>query len=255
MKTLLTTFLLACIALAPSLAQKTVAAREIIDKINRKEPVSYQDVTITGDLDLTNLANRREVREGGWGDSQQYLSTVEVPLTFRNCTFSGKFLAYISEDFKLSKGGNKVYNANFNEAVTIENCQFEDDAAFKYSVFAQRAMFTGNTFREEALFKYTKFKDAANFSGSSFRGYADFKYTHFNEESTFQKARFERSADFKYTKFEEGVNFNQARFSGNADFKYTHFPRGTSFDEVTFSGSSDFKYTTLNGRKFAPGSR
>ncbi|WP_077921708.1 pentapeptide repeat-containing protein [Spirosoma sp. 209] len=252
MKTILTSFLLALVLLTPALAQRTVSATEIIDKINRKQTVSYENVTVTGDLDLTSLANRREVRDGNWrGESEEYLSTVEVPLTFRNCRFDGKFLAYRSEEGRFMKISNRVYNADFNEAVTIENCTFSDDAAFKYSAFRQQAQFTGNTFRNEALFKYTKFNSAADFSGSNFRGYADFKYTKFDEQALFAKAHFDRSADFKYTKFDEGVTFKSARFDGNADFKYVHFPRQTNLDDVAFNGGTDFKYTTLNGRRFS----
>ena len=249
---LLYTFL----TVAPALAQKTVSAKEIIEKINRKETVSYQDATITGDLDLTDLANRREVREGNWrGESEEYLSTVEVPLTFRNCTFQGKVLAYRTEETKLTKMTGKVYNAAFTEAVTVEGCTFEDDAAFKYSTFDQRALFTNNTFRDGALFKYTKFRNAADFSGSTFAEYADFKYTKFNESSVFQSVSFAGHADFKYTKFNEGADFRQTRFARNADFKYTNFPRGTNFPDARFDGSTDFKYTTLDGRKFAPNGR
>lgn len=258
MKLFVTSLLLAFIALAPALAQTTVDAKDIIAKINRKEAVSYQNATITGDLDLTNLANRKEVREGSWkGDSREYLSVVESPIAFKNCTFKGKFLAYYAEDQdrKLLKTNNIVYNADFNEAVTIENCTFNDDATFKYSHFQQRAIFTDNTFREVALFKYAKFSNAADFSGSTFRDYADFKYTKFDESSSFQKAAFEQYADFKYTKFDESVSFKQARFNRNADFKYTHLPRGTSFDEARFDGSTDFKYATLDGRKFSPANR
>lgn len=256
MKTFVT-FLFALIAIIPTLAQKTVDAKEIIGKINRKEAVTYQNVTVSGDLDLTSLANRKEIRDGNWGDQENYLSTVEVPLSFKNCTFKGKFLAYRTEDRegKLLRANNIVYNTDFTEAVTIEGCQFEDNAAFKYSHFGQRAIFTDNTFRQEALFKYSKFRNAADFSGSTFRNYADFKYTQFNESSAFQNARFERYADFKYTKFDEGVDFQKASFSGNADFKYTNFPRGTKFDDARFNGAVDFKYTKLDGRKFSPNGR
>ena len=257
MKIFATFLLLMLIAVTPTLAQTTVDAKEIIAKINRKEAVTYQNTTITGDLDLTGLANRREVREGDWGGQENYLSTVNVPLSFKNCTFSGKFLAYRTEgqEKKLLRTNNIVYNTDFTEAVTIEGCQFEDNVAFKYSHFSQRAIFTNNTFRQEALFKYSKFRNAADFSGSTFRNYADFKYTQFNEASAFRSARFERSADFKYTKFDEGVDFQKANFSGNADFKYTNFPRGTTFDDAHFTGSTDFKYTTLAGRKFVPNGR
>lgn len=259
MKTLVISCLMAFFALAPVLAQTTVSAGDIIAKINRSEPISYQNVTITGDLDLTNLANRREVREGSrLGETQEYRITVEVPLTFRNCTFRGKLLAYRTEEPEKGRLLNRisvVYNADFTEAVTLENCTFETAAAFKYSTFRQRAIITGNTFGDDALFKYTKFRSAADFSGSTFRGYADFKYTQFDESSAFENVTFGRYADFKYTKFDERTDFRQARFSSTADFKYTHFPRGTSFDNVRFDGSTDFKYTTLDGRKFAPSGR
>lgn len=259
MKTLLTSLLLVFIGVAPTLAQKTVRASEIIDRINRNESVSYRDVTVTGDLDLTSLANRKEIREGSWkGESQEFLSVVKAPISFTNCTFTGKFLAYRTDEEnerRLLKISNKVYNTDFTEAVTVENCVFEKDAAFKYSTFKQRAIFTGNTFRDGALFKYAQFRSAADFSGSSFGDYADFKYTKFDESSAFGNVTFERYADFKYTKFDEGVNFSQARFASTADFKYTRFPRGTSFDNTRFDGSTDFKYTTLDGRKFAPSSR
>lgn len=253
MKLLVTSLLLVWIALVPVLAQTTVNANDIIAKINRKEAVSYQNATINGDLDLTNLANRKEMREEGWG-SRNYLSVVEAPLSFKNCTFKGKVLAYRSEeeDGKLFNNNTIVYNADFTEAVTFEGCRFDDDAAFKYSKFSQRALFTNNTFGDIALFKYTKFRNAADFSSSTFRDYADFKYTNFAEASVFQKVTFERTADFKYTKFEEGADFRQTRFSGNADFKYTHLPRGSNFDDARFYGSTDFKYTTLDGKRFLP---
>ena len=254
MKALLTSFLLAVVALSPVLAQQTINAKEIIAKLNRKEAVSYQNVIINGDLDLTNLDNRKLEREGSWrGEAENYRSTVEVPISFRNCTFKGKFLAYYADEGRIMNINNKVFNADFREAVTIENCTFEEDATFKYSDFRQRAVFTGNTFRDLALFKYAHFNDAADFSGSKFRGYADFKYTRFNETSAFQQATFGRYADFKYTKFDEPADFRDARFSDMASFKYTHMPRGTSFDNAAFEGATDFKYATLGGRKFSPG--
>ena len=254
MKPVVTSLLLVWIAFVPALAQTTINANDIIAKINRKESVSYQNTTIDGDLDLTNLANRKEIRdEGNWG-SKNYLSVVEVPLSFKNCTFKGKVLAYRSEseNGKIFNNNSIVYNADFTEAVTFEGCQFNGDAAFKYSKFGQRAIFTKNTFGDIALFKYTKFRNAADFGSSTFRNYADFKYTNFAEASTFQKVTFDQTADFKYTKFDEGTDFRQARFSGNADFKYTHLPRGSNFDDTRFYGSTDFKYTTLDGRRFLP---
>lgn len=254
MKTLLTTFLIAFVALTSAFAQRTIDARTIIDQINRNQTVSYENVIIVGDLDLTALANQREIRNSGRGMGSEYLSTVTVPMTFRNCTFRNKVLAYRTDDEngKLFSGNNRVYNADFDEAVTFDNCIFESDAAFKYSAFRQQTVFAGGSFRDVALFKYAKFSDMADFSGVQFRGPTDFKYTKFGEKAAFGDARFSSSADFKYTKFEDGVTFQNARFTGPTDFKYVRFPRQTNLKNVAFDGLSDFKYTTLDGERYSP---
>jgi len=254
MKTLLTSLLLTLVTLTATFAQRTVDARQIIDQINQNQSVSYENATITGDLDLTSLANRREIRDNGRGNGNEYRSTVTVPLTFRNCVFRGKFLAYRTENEgrNLFSMNNRVYNADFDEAVTFDNCTFDNDAAFKYSAFRQRAVFVGSKFQDEALFKYAKFSDMADFGGAQFRGPADFKYTKFSENAAFADARFTSSADFKYTKFDDGVTFQNAHFTGPTDFKYVRFPRRTNLDNVAFDGPSDFKYTTVDGQRFSP---
>ncbi|MBC8154692.1 MAG: pentapeptide repeat-containing protein [Bacteroidetes bacterium] len=233
------------------LAQNTVEARDIIAKIDRNEPVSYQGVTILGTLDLTELANKRSVREGQQNDS--YRSTVKVPVTFVNCTFKGDVIAYKSiPDGKRIWENTTVYSADFDESVRFEACEFTGESAFKYSAFRETALFTKNRFREEALFKYAKFAGSADFTGSTFAGYANFKYTNFREGSGFRQTTFTNYADFKYAEFSEGVDFSDARFGKIADFKYVRFPRGTNFASARFDGDTDFKYATMQGRKFAP---
>jgi hypothetical protein len=260
MKNLLFLLLLALCSAEVSRAQSAVNAAEIIARINRNEPVSYQNAVISGDLDLTELANKRPNDRSNWGGQGSYLSTVTVPVTFKNCTFSGNVIAYKNttasrnrEDGLLNMGnGGITSTADFTEPVTFDNCVFQQDAAFKYTTFRRQAAFVGNTFKDIALFKYTRFSESAVFSGSSFGEYADFKYAKFNTESDFRNTRFNGSADFKYTKFDEKADFGQARFARNADFKYTDLPRGSRFDETEFNGSADFKYTTLGGKRFSP---
>ena len=257
MKTLLTTLLLIATTLPAVWAQRTVDAKEILAKINRKEVVSYQNTTITGDLDLTELANKKRVTKNLWAENEAYESTVEIPVTFRNCTFRGNFLAYknVKTEGRFLDGSGITFATHFTEPVTFENCTFEKASEFKYSDFNQRASFIGTGFREEANFKYAKFRALADFTDARFTNTGNFKYTSFKEAIAFRKARFDQYADFKYTKFDEGVNFNNTRFDGTADFKYTHLPRNSSFDETVFDGPTDFKYATLNGRKFSPSRR
>ncbi len=251
MKSILSLLLLLFVSASPLLAQTTVDAREIIAKIDRKEAVSYQNVTITGDLDLTELANKRASNQD-WGQ-KSFVSTVTVPLTFVKCVFKGNVIAYKApRDGEKLWSNNTVYSADFEEAVRFEQCDFVGDAAFKYSKFREAAVFTKNRFQEEALFKYTKFAGNADFTNSTFTGYANFKYTDFSEGSGFHEATFQNYADFKYTEFRDGVDFSNAQFNRIADFKYVKFPRGTNFAATRFDGSTDFKYATQQGRKFSP---
>ena len=255
MKTLLTVLLLTATSLLPCWAQRTVDAKEILDKINQHQAISYENTIITGNLDLTELANKKRVSDNRWVDGEAYESTVETPVTFRNCTFKGTFLAYKNLEPVRLKGNGVLCVTHFQEAVTFENCTFERESEFKYSDFKQRALFTGSSFRKEANFKYAKFRAAVDFSDVRFGALANFKYTAFKEDIAFRKARFEEYADFKYTKFDEGVNFQNSRFDGMADFKYTHLPRNSSFEDTVFTGPADFKYATLDGRKFSPARR
>lgn len=260
MKNLLFLLLFGLCGINTGRAQSAVTAAEIIARINRNEPVSYQNAVISGDLDLTELANKRLNERSSWVGQGSYLSTVTVPMTFKNCVFSGNVIAYkntiASRDrenglLNMNNGGI-TSTADFTEPVLFDKCVFEQDAAFKYTTFRRKAVFVGNTFKDIALFKYTRFSESADFSNSSFGEFADFKYAKFNTVSDFRNARFNGSADFKYTKFDEKADFGQARFARNADFKYTDLPQGTRFDETEFKGSADFKYTTLGGRRFSP---
>ncbi|HEY4652294.1 MAG TPA: hypothetical protein VIG72_12815, partial [Pontibacter sp.] len=111
-----------------TIAQSKVAASEVMAKINRGEAVSYKNVEITGNLDMTKLKNMKLKNEkAGKNDTKEYISTVTAPLTFENCTFKGDVLGYFNPDngINIAKSSNEVYNTNFEKAVRFENCTFE----------------------------------------------------------------------------------------------------------------------------------
>lgn len=239
---------------ALSFAQSTVAATDIIAKINRGETVSYKNVEITGNLDLTQLSNKKLEQDSDSGhDTKTYISTVTVPLNFVNCTFSGKVLAYFNPDANkinvFSDEKNEVFNTNFEKEVRFEKCTFAEESAFKYSRFNGAASFAGSEFKKEALFKYSVFKNGMpDFSKTVYHESANFKYVNLANGINFTAASFRSSADFKYAKFPKGSSFEKATFTGFANFKYAEFAdpnlKGISFKE----GSQDFKYTKVNGR-------
>jgi len=244
MRTIITLCLLAMVP-ALSFAQKTVSAESIINSINSNTPVAIADATITGDLDLTNLANKK--LESQNSHDKKYISTVEVPVNFTNCTFTGKVLGYYNPAF--DHPGLKqppVYNANFDEDVHFENCIFQKDVSFKYSQFNKTVSFTNSRFNQDAEFKYTDFEKGPVFQAVTFNDAAIFKYVNFPAGFDFSHAVFESIADFKYAAFKEAGSFTSTLFKGGADFKYAGFVSAVDFKGASFNGATDFKYTTLD---------
>lgn len=256
MKKLAQAFLFIILIPGAVVAQQNVAARDIIAQINRGQVVAYQNATITGDLDLTQLNNKKLKEQSDKDDpsTQEYISTVTAPLQFTNCTFAGKVLAYFNPNqgmnFTNNAERNEIYNANFAQDVRFESCIFQQEAAFKYSQFKTTVSFAGSQFSDEALFKYTKFEQAPNFSRAKFTDGAVFKYVHFPAGTNFSQAVFSKEADFKYAKFPGDSNLERAQFLGSANFKYADFSAAVKLQGIAFKGATDFKYTQLGNRKF-----
>ncbi|GAA4304687.1 pentapeptide repeat-containing protein [Nibribacter koreensis] len=257
--------LLAFIAVPVSLwAQTIVPASEVIARINRGERISYKNVTVSGNLDLTQLQNKTLVTNNNKGTDaispqREYLSKVTAPLMFENCTFQGDVLAYYNpdnlegENIKLEKRDlkNEIYNTDFEEAVTFANCVFEGKTAFKYSRFKDAVSFAGSTFKKEALFKYIKVQESVDFSKAKFLGDATFKYVKFPEAAKFTGATFADVANFKYAEFRDGADFQKARFTGFADFKYSQLKGDVKFTGATRTGDLDVKYAKVNNSKLS----
>jgi len=249
----LLSFALVIVSFVGAYAQKEVTAKEIFAAMNHRQSVQYDGVTITGDLDLTELSNRKIKKQShGW---EEIKTIVEVPVVFRNCTFKGDVIAYKHlRDGKSSRilnidlgDGGTTYSTDFREGVVFENCNFGGDSEFKYSTFSKNVNFSGSKFQNQANFKYAVFKNGAYFAGIRFDEYANFKYADFTDKADFQDTSFREYADFKYAEFSQKANFTQGRFQRHADFKYAEFNEGVTFEKANFEGSADFKYS--NGKR------
>ncbi len=228
-------------------AQKSIDANDILRKIDDKRQIDVRDAVIRGTLDFTELANQQRVKSSRMANDE-YKSRVEVPLTFRNCTFKGDVIAYKTVDKEGKQRWNwgsdqTLYTADFKEKVIFENCTFEGKTEFKYSDFDEIAVFNDNKFRYEANFKYANFREDARFEGTDFNDNANFKYADFRSVAYFTDARISDNADFKYAEFGNGVKFTKTRFDGSADFKYADFKRLGDFSNADFRSRPDFKYT------------
>src|SRR5687768_9418843 len=115
MQKLLTTFLCLVAAATVTVAQTRIKASDIIEKINEGSAVEYSNVQIEGDLDLTDLKTRRlerSVTKLLSDDHSTYESTVEVPVSFTNCTFLDDVIAYYNDE-----RDNDTYVAHFEKDV------------------------------------------------------------------------------------------------------------------------------------------
>ena len=244
-------FLIALLVLPiASTAQKTMTAEAVRATINSNAPLALTGVQITGDLDLTKLENMKLEPNEKDASGKTYISTVNSPVSFTNCTFTGKVLGYFNPDNgNITHNSSTVYNTNFTGPVSFDNCTFEKEVAFKYSEFGNKASFAGSKFNDVTVFKYAKFNQGPNFSSAQFSDIAVFKYVEFPAGFDFSSATFQKEADFKYAKFTKGGSFANTSFRNGSDFKYANFARSVNLKGASFEGSSDFKYTQLDNRK------
>ena len=210
---------------ADVLAQTKIKSGDIITQINDGKNINYNNVEIIGQLDFTDLKNRTNKHTyGNWySDNDTYESTVEVVISFSNCTFPDDVIAY----YHLERSGD-TFIAHFERGVTFKNC----------------------TFKRASEFKYSEFEDVVDFTGSTFNRSANFKYAEFSQGPSFAEVKFEDGADFKYTEFPRETSFKKATFYGLANFKYTKFSSPLNLENVSFRGQEDFKYTKIDGRSF-----
>lgn len=232
-------------------AQKNISAEEVFRMIDSGKEVTLQDAIITGALDLTELSNKEKVNSKS--DYAEYKSSVEAPLSFKNCIFKDDVIAYKNlqdgKDYKSKNvtvtwnGKSETHTTDFKEVVVFENCVFEGASEFKYSKFSEAVNFEGTRFNESANFKYAKFEELVGFGNCTFDGEANFKYAEFSQDADFFKNFFNDYANFKYAKFGNRVTFKKSSFSDYADFKYTKIDKEAVFTDASFSSDPDFKYT------------
>ena len=226
--TVLSFILCAFIFSTTAFAQETVKASDILRDIKMGKSVAYENVTITGILDMTFMNEKLPdlpKKKSWWknGGSNSVEEQIEGSVSFTNCTFEDNVYAYFHDE-----DSEYTFVANFENDVRFTNC----------------------TFKEEALFKYSEFESNADFSGSTFSDKTTFKYAKFDQNVSFANTVFDEDAVFKYTEFKDGVSFNKANIRNNLDIKYTKVKGDFDISNMTVSNDIDSKYTKINGKGF-----
>ena len=234
-----------------------IKAEEIIKKIKKGENILYNDVTITGDLDLTKVVT-------GFPESKGVIRYI-IPssLSFINCNFKGKIIGFRND-------GKFSHVIQCEKNLTCINCEFQEDVVLKESIiegvvnignckFHKQAILTGAVFnarynyfndclfRDKAFFQGVEFKGTVNFMKAEFVGIGYFQNAEFNGLAQFSNTKFYQNTDFSLVSFYDGCMFNYVQFHGKAIFSSSYINKRGDFIEVKFKGPANFKRAKVDG--------
>lgn len=169
--------------------KKTVPASEVLVMIRSSQPVAYDHVTVTGNLNLSKLIVRAPIRIND--------SVIDGIVNFSGTVLNS------SADFRFSKFNGPVdfWGARLNSPVYFYRSTFNDDVYFVFAAFNIPADFYGTTFNSPAHFFGTTFNSSANFVGSTFNS-ADFGNSKFSKDAFFIGARL-KVLDLGLAKYEK----------------------------------------------------
>lgn len=167
-------------------ASRRVKAKDIIKDINKGKNIFYENVTINGDLDFT------EIKDTEREDLKIYRSYINSSIIFINCEFEGKVTSYKKERgyiYKTMFQRNVSFKGSvFNKVVRFRNTQFMGNANFRNVKFKSDVSFRGVQFLGKAVFKNTTFNKTVNFRNSIFSGSVTFDKADFNSKYQFAGA-------------------------------------------------------------------
>jgi len=217
-------------------ASPFIAAQDILAQIRSGEPLSYDNVTIAGPLDL------------GAEDGP-----VKQPIKITNSRFLGPV---------------RIEAATFAEVLDLRGCIFQDDVRFIKSRFQGDARFSGARFQGQADFAGTYFQGPASFISTNFLNDSSFGNCQFDVDAVFLNSSFASDVDFNYAKFLRSgsfwnanfedvsffetqfagqVTFRSAQFKGNATFAATRFESDVLFRAARFWNGSTFGLSSFGG--------
>ena len=136
---------------AGAYAQQQMASTELANQISQGKSLVYENVSFVGDIDLSNLGTSTPTAQYPEnGKTAVVLSNfVRQPVSFKNCTFKGKFTLCSKTESAVEI---KEYRVEFTENVIFQNCIFEKDTNFELVNFDKAVSFEGSVFKEQPRF-------------------------------------------------------------------------------------------------------
>jgi Pentapeptide repeats (9 copies) len=204
---------------------RDIPASDILDKIQKGEPVEYDHVRITGELDL----NKLDLPMEHVARTESHIETLELP-----------------EESRIVSSSIKITNSKFDGKVNFGNNLFRYPNIFNNTTFDGYADFSKATFGGDADFSGATFSENADFRKATFSGYANFRGATFSKYAYFDNATFSGYAHFRGATFSKYAYFREPTFSGYAHFRETTFSENAYFSKATFSGYANFQGATFS---------
>lgn len=151
-----------------------VSATELVKRVETSQPISYENITIDGDFDLSNLSKRTNdaVYPEKSKTARVFSANVTQPIIFRNVVFNGKL-----DFFRRVETANEIkeYRVVFDKAVTFENCTFNQTTDFELTNFNGGVSFAHSRFKDKPSFVRVGLEKTPNFAKVIFENGSIFK--------------------------------------------------------------------------------
>jgi uncharacterized protein YjbI with pentapeptide repeats len=225
---------LAMSVLFASNAQEVIPAEKLLAQIESHQPIYYDGVLVSGDLDLQSLPGAIVT------DSFALTNSTIVNATFDGVTFAKDAVFW----------GTTFGNASFDRASFLGISDFANTsfqrASFRRDSFSLPAVFDGALFLGSVSFADAEFHQDASFNDVIFNGVADFNYSSFDSYSYFTGAQFFQDALFSDVDFSGAADFSLASFGAAANFFQSRF-NTAGFSDAVFSGPVQFGLAKFSG--------
>jgi uncharacterized protein YjbI with pentapeptide repeats len=213
---------------------QSIPAAVILQKVVAGEPVDYNHVIVTGDLNFSKAS----------------LQTVPGHFYLVNSTISKSSFDGVTFAKDAVFWGTSVGNASFDRASFLGLADFANTSfqhsSFLGTSFAGPAVFDGAIFRDNTSFEDANFRQDTSFKETIFKGIADFNYSRFDSYTYFSGAQFHQEALFSAVDFSGELDYSAAEFADRANFFQSRF-NAASFSEAVFSGPAQFGLAKFSG--------
>ena len=257
-------------------ASQAVPAVEILAALQAGQGLSLKNVTITGDLLLTQLPSV-PVASISLPDrvlaamSQARVTEVRVirgPVLIQDSTVEGIVDTQLKPDMVehqllgdrlVVQGPVMVTGTTFAKGVDLSRTIFLGpvdsseaiylgDALFLSCLFDQPATFEKTAFATNTRYYQAVFHEPVTFLRAGFNGLTNFLSVTFKKEAGFSRAYFKMGTGFSGSTFEGISDFSEAVFEKAAFFTHTIFAADTYFRRATFRGEVNFTDAEFQGK-------